>query len=68
MKHFFLFYRNNFRWLVETCFPKNSGKVKCFELYCMYVGLTSAHTLLDFNRRLVTILRDNLAGFNGFDG
>ncbi|XP_031640635.1 Hermansky-Pudlak syndrome 1 protein [Contarinia nasturtii] len=57
-----------YQWLIETCFPKNNGKIKCYELYSMYVGLTSAHTLLDFNRRLVAILRDNLTGFNGFDG
>lgn len=55
------------RWLVETCFPKSNGKIQCFELYSMYVGLTSAHTLLDYNRRLVAILRDNLADLNGFE-
>lgn len=55
------------RWLIETCFPKSNGKIRCFELYSMYVGLTSAHTLLDYNRRLVAILRDNLADFNGFE-
>ena len=51
------------RSLIETCFPKNNNKVKCFELFSMYVGLTSGHTLLDFNRRLVAILRDNMCGF-----
>lgn len=55
------------RWLIETCFPKSNNKIKCYELFSMYVGLTSAHTLLDFNRRLVTILRDNITGFCGND-
>lgn len=62
------FNKNPFtRWLIETCFPKSNNKIKCYELFSMYVGLTSAHTLLDFNRRLVAILRDNITGFCGAD-
>lgn len=59
----FVFFRN----IVETWFPKNSNKVRCFELFTIYVGLTSTHLLLDFNRRLVAILRDNVSGFYGPD-
>lgn len=31
----------------------------------MYVGLTSPQILLDFNRRLVAILGDNITGLYG---
>jgi len=57
------FYQN----LVEKCFPKTSNKVRCYELFTIYIGLTSTHSLLDFNRRLVAILRDNVPAFYGTD-
>lgn len=48
-----------YQWLVDTCFPKGGGaKVKCFELYCVHLGLASASCVLEHNRRLAATIME----------
>ncbi|XP_037031456.1 Hermansky-Pudlak syndrome 1 protein [Bradysia coprophila] len=46
-----------YQWLIEVCFPKQS-KVKCFELYCVHLGLASASCVLEHNRRLAATITE----------
>lgn len=48
----------NSRWLIETCFPKNAAKIKCFELYCVHLGLATASCVLEHNRRLAATINE----------
>lgn len=47
-----------YQWLVDTCFPKAGAKVKCFELYCVHLGLASASCVLEHNRRLAATIME----------
>ncbi|CAH0552941.1 unnamed protein product [Brassicogethes aeneus] len=39
--------------LKESCFPKTSpGKIKCYELFCVHLGLVTASCVLEQTRRL----------------
>ncbi|XP_050543318.1 uncharacterized protein LOC126906659 [Daktulosphaira vitifoliae] len=39
--------------LVELCFPRMpQGKVRCFELFCVHLGLATASCVLEHSRRL----------------
>ncbi|KAL1123010.1 hypothetical protein AAG570_003334 [Ranatra chinensis] len=39
--------------LIELCFPKSSsGKVRCYELYCIHLGLATSSCVLEHSRRL----------------
>ncbi|CAD7088595.1 unnamed protein product [Hermetia illucens] len=45
--------------LLETCFPKASlNKIKCFEVYCIHLGLVTATCALEHCRRLVATIND----------
>ncbi|KAJ6617133.1 Hermansky-Pudlak syndrome 1 protein like [Pseudolycoriella hygida] len=46
-----------YQWLIEVCFPKQS-KIKCFELYCIHLGLASASCVLEHNRRLAATINE----------
>jgi len=39
--------------LLEQCFPRmQKGKVRCFELFCVHLGLATASCVLEHSRRL----------------
>ncbi|CAH1399469.1 unnamed protein product [Nezara viridula] len=43
--------------LIETCFPKNqSNKVRCFELYCVHIGLATSSCVLEQSRRIAATI------------
>lgn len=43
--------------LVELCFPKSApGKVRCFELYCIHLGLATSSCVLEHSRRLAATI------------
>ncbi|GLH00249.1 Hermansky-Pudlak syndrome 1 protein like protein [Gryllus bimaculatus] len=45
--------------LIEICFPKLSpSKVRCYELYCIHLGLATASCVLEHSRRLAATIWD----------
>lgn len=45
--------------LKEICFPKmNPEKVRCYELFCIHLGLVSASCVLEHTRRLSATIGD----------
>ncbi|CAG2054074.1 unnamed protein product [Timema podura] len=43
--------------LIETCFPKTSlSKVRCYELYCIHLGLATSSCVLEHSRRLAATI------------
>nr|CAD7400668.1 unnamed protein product [Timema cristinae] len=45
------------RKLIETCFPKTSpSKVRCYELYCIHLGLATSSCVLEHSRRLAATI------------
>ncbi|CAB3366142.1 Hypothetical predicted protein [Cloeon dipterum] len=47
------FYQN----LVSACFPKTSpGKVQCYELFCVHLGLATSSCVLEHTRRLAATI------------
>lgn len=62
-----------YQWLVDTCFPKaagTSGKVRCFELYCVHLGLAGGSCVLEHTRRLAATIMEveGLSGGSGLVG
>nr|CAD7402306.1 unnamed protein product [Timema poppensis] len=48
---------NELRKLIETCFPKTSpSKVRCYELYCIHLGLATSSCVLEHSRRLAATI------------
>lgn len=47
-----------YQWLVDVCFPKMGQKVRCFELYCVHLGLASASCVLEHTRRLAATIME----------
>ncbi|XP_075223116.1 Hermansky-Pudlak syndrome 1 protein isoform X2 [Lycorma delicatula] len=41
-----------YKSLIDVCFPKMNGKVRCFELYCIHLGLATSSCILDHSRRI----------------
>ncbi|XP_014255012.1 Hermansky-Pudlak syndrome 1 protein homolog [Cimex lectularius] len=42
-----------YKRLFETCFPKTSlSKIRCYELYCIHLGLATSSCILEQSRRL----------------
>ncbi|XP_067640849.1 BLOC-3 complex member HPS1 [Eurosta solidaginis] len=53
-----------YQQLGEVCYPKATpGKVKCFELFCIHLGLVTATCAVEHARRLVATIAD-VAGDN----
>jgi Hermansky-Pudlak syndrome 1 protein len=47
------------RRLIEICFPKTApNKIKCYELYCVHLGLVTASCVLEHCRRLAATIND----------
>lgn len=45
--------------LIEICFPKTQpSKVRCYELYCIHLGLATASCVLEHSRRLAATIWD----------
>ena len=45
--------------LTEVCFPKTpANKIKCYELYCVHLGLVTATCAVEHARRLVATIAD----------
>ncbi|KNC28627.1 hypothetical protein FF38_04891 [Lucilia cuprina] len=45
--------------LTEACFPKTpANKIKCYELYCVHLGLVTATCAVEHSRRLVATISD----------
>ncbi|XP_073997896.1 Hermansky-Pudlak syndrome 1 protein isoform X2 [Rhodnius prolixus] len=43
--------------LTETCFPKMAlNKIRCYELYCIHLGLASSSCVLEHSRRLAATI------------
>ncbi|KAM7349896.1 Hermansky-Pudlak syndrome 1 protein [Cochliomyia hominivorax] len=52
--------------LTEVCFPKTPmNKIKCYELYCVHLGLVTATCAVEHSRRLVATIAD-VVGEDGF--
>ncbi|XP_053949165.1 uncharacterized protein LOC128857432 [Anastrepha ludens] len=48
-----------YQQLAEVCFPKvTPGKVKCYELFCIHLGLVTATCAVEHSRRLVATIVD----------
>lgn len=48
-----------YQLLIEACFPKsNPNKVKCYELFCVHLGLATATCVMEHARRLVATISD----------
>lgn len=46
-----------YKKLVETCFPKMSpNEVRCYELFCIHLGLTTSSCVLEHSRRLAATI------------
>ncbi|KAG8320508.1 hybrid polyketide synthetase [Homalodisca vitripennis] len=46
-----------YRKLVEACFPKlAASKVRCYELYCIHLGLATSSCVLEHSRRLAATI------------
>ncbi|XP_014089645.2 BLOC-3 complex member HPS1 [Bactrocera oleae] len=53
-----------YQQLAEVCFPKvTPGKIKCYELFCIHLGLVTSTCAVEHSRRLVATIAD-LAGEN----
>lgn len=53
-----------YQQLAEVCFPKvTPGKIKCYELFCIHLGLVTSTCAVEHSRRLVATIAD-LAGGN----
>lgn len=45
------------RKLKEVCFPKmSSAKIRCYELFCVHLGLVTASCVLEHTRRLAATI------------
>lgn len=50
---------NYYAWLIDTCFPKmDPNKVKCFELFCVHLGLVTQTCVLEHFRRISATIND----------
>ncbi|XP_004521035.1 Hermansky-Pudlak syndrome 1 protein homolog [Ceratitis capitata] len=48
-----------YQQLTEICFPKASpGKVKCYELFCIHLGLVTSTCAVEHSRRLAATIAD----------
>jgi len=46
-----------YRSLTEVCFPKSvASKVRCYELYCIHLGLATSSCVLEHSRRLAATI------------
>lgn len=53
---------NYYTWLIDTCFPKmDHNKVKCFELFCVHLGLVTQTCVLEHFRRISATINDIMA-------
>ncbi|XP_055379285.1 BLOC-3 complex member HPS1 [Condylostylus longicornis] len=58
---------NFFQRLSEVCFPKMTmSKIRCYELFCIHLGLVTATCALDHSRRLIATISD-VTGPSVFD-
>lgn len=49
--------------LTEVCFPKMAtGKVRCFELFCIHLGLATSSVVLEQTRRLAATIYEVTGG------
>uniref|UniRef100_A0A2M4C1C2 FUZ/MON1/HPS1 third Longin domain-containing protein n=1 Tax=Anopheles marajoara TaxID=58244 RepID=A0A2M4C1C2_9DIPT len=47
------------RRLIETCFPRSSsGKIRCYELFLVHLGLVTSTIVLEHCRRLAVTITD----------
>ncbi|XP_055535291.1 BLOC-3 complex member HPS1 [Wyeomyia smithii] len=45
--------------LIETCFPRTAAnKIRCYELYCVHLGLVTSTNVLEHCRRLAVTITD----------
>ncbi|CAG9815580.1 unnamed protein product [Phaedon cochleariae] len=48
-----------YKKLKEKCFPKmQPSKVRCYELFCLHIGLVTASVVLEQNRRLAATISE----------
>ncbi|XP_037938368.1 Hermansky-Pudlak syndrome 1 protein-like [Teleopsis dalmanni] len=48
-----------YQQLAEECFPEAApGKIKCYELFCIHLGLVTATCAVEHSRRLVATIAD----------
>lgn len=48
-----------YKKLIEVCFPKQSlSKIRCFELFCIHLGLATSSCVLEHTRRLAATIWD----------
>ena len=48
-----------YQQLMEICFPKlNPSKIKCYELFCIHLGLVTATCAAEHSRRLIATIAD----------
>ncbi|XP_055595934.1 BLOC-3 complex member HPS1 isoform X2 [Uranotaenia lowii] len=48
-----------YRRLIETCFPRTSpSKIRCYELFCVHLGLVTSTNVLEHCRRLAVTITD----------
>lgn len=46
-----------YKRLVESCFPKTpTNKIRCFELYCIHIGLATSSCVLEQSRRIAATI------------
>ncbi|OXA60249.1 Hermansky-Pudlak syndrome 1 protein homolog isoform X2 [Folsomia candida] len=50
--------------VIAECFPNNSSKVRCVELFCIHLGLVTSSCVLEHSRRLATNIFDEYIGTN----
>jgi hypothetical protein len=45
------------RRLITACFPKHpAGKIQCYELFCIHLGLATSSCVLEHSRRLAATI------------